>query len=380
MRIAILGAGPSGLYLAYLLKRAKFPADIEVIEQNPRDATFGFGLGFSESALEFLDAEDPETHAAITPAMEFWNDSNLYLKGQQVRIDGMRYAGIGRLALLRILQARAQSVGIVPTYQKAITKPEDIGEAALIVGADGANSVVRRAHEEAFGTTVKLLKNRFAWYGTHKKFAALSHTFVETELGTFNAHHHPHASDMSTFVVEMDEATFFRAGFDKMPQPEAKDLCTKIFADTLQGHELISNNSIWRQFPRIATQRWSVGNRVLLGDALHTAHFSIGSGTRLAMEDAIALAKALIASPRDMPQALADYESARKPVMIKLLNAANTSSDWYEEFPKHMQLSPIEFAYSYITRSERVDMERLRKSSPEFVAAYEAHLAKAHKH
>lgn len=376
MRIAILGAGPSGLYLAYLLKRARFPADINVIEQNPRDATFGFGLGFSERALEFLDAEDPETHAAITPAMEFWNDSDLYLKGQKVRIDGMRYAGIGRLGLLKILQARAQSVGIVPAYKKPVASLAELGNADLIVGADGANSVVRRSHDAAFGTTVKLLKNRFAWYGTPKRFSALTHTFIETPLGTFNAHHHPHARDMSTFVVEMDEATFLRAGFDKMPQPEAQALCTRIFADTLEGHELISNHSIWRQFPRIATERWSVGNCVLLGDALHTAHFSIGSGTRLAMEDAIALAKALIARPKDVPQALADYESARKPVMQILLNAANTSSDWYEEFPKHMQLSPIEFAYSYITRSERMDMERLRKTSPEFVAAYEAQLAK----
>jgi len=378
MRIAILGAGPSGLYLAYLLKRAKIAADIEIYEQNPRDATFGFGVAFSERALEFLDAEDAETHAAIKPAMEFCSDNILYLKGEEVRIDGMRYAGIGRLALLSILQERADKLGIQPHYRKAVTDLRELGDADLIVGADGANSLVRRSHEQAFGTTVKLLKNRFAWYGTARRFEALGHTFVETPHGTFNAHHHRHAADMSTFVVEMDEATFLRNGFDKMPLPEAQAICTGIFADTLQGHPLISNNSIWRQFPRIATTRWSVGNCVLLGDALHTAHFSIGSGTRLAMEDAIALAKALIATPGDVPQALADYESARKPIMLKLLNAANTSSDWYEDFPKHMQLSPIDFAYSYITRSGRVDMERLRQSSPDFVAAYQAHLARAH--
>ncbi len=160
-----------------------------------------------------------------------------------------------------------------------------------------------------------------------------------------------------------------------MPLEKAQALCAEIFADTLQGHALVANNSIWRQFPRIATARWSVGNCVLLGDALHTAHFSIGSGTRLAMEDAIALAKALLANPGDLPQALAAYETARKPVMIKLLNAANTSSDWYEEFPTHMRLSPLQFAYSYITRSGRVDRERLHKSSPDFVAAYEAQQA-----
>ena len=377
MRIAILGAGPSGLYLAYLLKRANFAADIEVYEQNPQDATFGFGVAFSERALEFLDAEDAGTHAAMKPALEYWNDSILYLNGSAVRIDGMGYAGIGRLALLRILQAQAQSVGIAPHYRRAVADLRELGDADLIIGADGANSLVRRTHEQAFGTTVKLLKNRFAWYGTTKRFEALSHTFVETPLGTFNAHIHRHAPNMSTFVVEMDQDTFLRNGFDKMPLPEAQALCTEVFADTLQGHTLISNNSIWRQFPRIATERWSVGNCVLLGDALHTAHFSIGSGTRLAMEDAIALAKALIASPKDLPQALHDYEAQRKPIMVKLLNAANTSSDWYEEFPQHMRLSPIEFAYSYITRSGRVDLDRLRRSSPDFMAAYEAQRARA---
>ena len=205
----------------------------------------------------------------------------------------MGYTGIGRLRLLQILQARARSVGVEPKYLHAIDDLGTCGNADLIVGADGVNSVVRRGYENVFGTTVTYLTNRFAWFGTAKKFAALTHTFVKTELGHFNAHHHPHAPDMSTFVVEVDEPTFFRAGFDQMDADRAKAVCEQVFAKSLDGQGLLSNKSIWRQFPKVWNERWSIGNRVLVGDALHTAHFSIGSGTRLAMEDAIALAKAL---------------------------------------------------------------------------------------
>jgi 2-polyprenyl-6-methoxyphenol hydroxylase-like FAD-dependent oxidoreductase len=245
-------------------------------------------------------------------------------------------------------------------------------KADLIVGADGVNSIVRCGDEDVFGTTVTYLTNRFAWFGTTKHFEALTHTFIETELGHFNAHHHPHAAGMSTFVVEVDEATFFRAGFDQMDADRAKAVCEKVFAETLEGYGLVSNKSIWRQFPKVWNQRWSTGNRVLVGDALHTAHFSIGSGTRLAMEDAIALAKALQKHAADIPAALADYEEARKPIVTKLVAAANASAAWYERFAEHMALAPMDFAMSYITRSGRIDLERLRRSSPAFVAAYEA--------
>lgn len=372
MRVAIVGAGPAGLYLAYLLKRSKLKIEVEVFEQNPPDATFGFGLVFSERALEFLNEEDPGTLAAIRPALEHWNDSILINKGREVRIDGMGYTGIGRLGLLQILQARARSVGVEPKYVHPINDLGTKVDADLIVGADGVNSVVRRGYENAFGTTVTYLTNRFAWFGTAKKFEALTHTFVETELGHFNAHHHPHAQDMSTFVVEVDEPTFFHAGFDTMDADQAKTICEKVFADTLGGHGLLSNKSIWRQFPKIWNERWFVGNRVLVGDALHTAHFSIGSGTRLAMEDAIALAKALEQHPADVPAALNAYENARKLIVTRLVTAANASAAWYESFAEHMALAPMDFAMSYITRSGRVDLERLRRSSPAFVAAYEA--------
>jgi len=372
MRVAIVGAGPAGLYLAYLLERGKLKVEVEVFEQNPPDATFGFGLVFSERALEFLNDEDAGTLAAIRPALEHWKDSILVHNGREVRIDGMDYTGIGRLRLLQILQAQARSVGVEPKYLQPIEDLEACGKADLIVGADGVNSVVRHGHENVFGTTVTCLTNRFAWFGTTKHFEALTHTFTETDLGHFNAHHHPHAPGMSTFVVEVDEATFLRAGFDQMDADRAKAVCEGVFAETLQGHGLVSNKSIWRQFPRVWNERWSTGNRVLVGDALHTAHFSIGSGTRLAMEDAIALAKALEKHAADIPAALADYEAARKPIVTKLVAAANASAAWYERFAEHMALAPMDFAMSYITRSGRVDLERLRRSSPAFVAAYEA--------
>jgi 2-polyprenyl-6-methoxyphenol hydroxylase-like FAD-dependent oxidoreductase len=370
LRAVIIGAGPAGLYFGYLLKRARPDAAIAVYEQNPPDATFGFGLAFSARALEFLRSDDAETWAAVEPALERWSDSVLYLNGTEIRIDGMGYAGIGRLRLLQILQQQARRVGVEPIYESLITSLDQFGEADLIVGADGVNSLVRGS--AAFGTTIEEFTNRFAWYGTPKRFDALTHTFIRTPAGCFNAHHHPHARDMSTFVVEMDEKTFRFCGFDRMEEDESRAACEAVFAHTLGGARLISNKSIWRRFPRVSNERWFCGNRVLLGDALHTAHFSIGSGTRLAMEDAIALVRALEANGFAVAASLAAYEQVRRPIVEKLVTAANTSAEWYEHFAEHMQLPPLEFAMSYITRSGRVDAERLRRTSPAFMAAYEA--------
>ncbi|HVZ53392.1 MAG TPA: FAD-dependent monooxygenase [Pseudolabrys sp.] len=371
MRIAILGAGPAGLYLSFLIKRRRPDADITVVEQNAADATWGFGVVFSDRALEFLREDDEETYAAILPHMESWTDMTLNLRGERIVIDGVGFAAVGRLHLLQLLQARARSVGIEPVYRRVVKSLDEFDGYDLVVGADGVNSLVRRTHAAEFGASSVLLTNRFAWFGTTQRFDTLTQTFVETELGSFNAHHYRYAPGMSTFIVEAGQATFERAGFADMPEAESRALCERIFAKTLDGHPLISNNSIWRQFPLIHNEHWSCGNRVLLGDALHTAHFSIGSGTRLAMEDAIALDKALAAQGDDVPAALAAYEAARRPILEKLVAGANSSMQWYEHFGEHMKLAPRDFAMSYITRSGRIDVERLRKLSPRFVAWYE---------
>ncbi|MBI1202920.1 MAG: monooxygenase [Rhodopseudomonas sp.] len=372
MRIVILGAGPAGLYLGFLIKRRQPDADVTVIEQNPPDATFGFGVVFSDRALEFLADDDEATYAAIVPHMESWRDMTLNLKGERIVIDGIGFAAIGRLKLLQLLQARARSVGVKLIYDRTIAALDELSGYDLVVGADGVNSLVRRTHEAGFGASVGYLSNRFAWFGTTKRFETLTQTFVRTELGSFNAHHYRYAPGQSTFIVEVDAATFDRAGFAAMPEAEARALCETVFADALDGHPLISNKSVWRQFPIVHNARWSSGHCVLLGDALHTAHFSIGSGTRLALEDAIALDKALAGHPGEIGAALNAYESARRPILEKLVAGANGSADWYQSFAAHMTMPPADFAMSYITRSGRVDIERLRKLSPRFVAQYEA--------
>jgi 2-polyprenyl-6-methoxyphenol hydroxylase-like FAD-dependent oxidoreductase len=372
MRTVILGAGPAGLYLAYLIRRRNPTADVHVIEQNPPDATFGFGVVFSERALEFLNADDPETLAAILPHLVGWRDMTLDLNGETVRVDGVGFTAIGRLDLLQILQHRLAEVGITPEYNHAVTSVHDLGEADLVVGADGVNSLVRRAYEFEFGTTTQMMSNRFAWFGTHQLFDTLTQTFRETDQGYFNAHHYRYSEDMSTFIVEVDEETFFRVGFDKMDEDASARLCQDIFSDTLGGKPLLINKSMWRQFPKVWNEHWYHGRNVLVGDALRTAHFSIGSGTRLAWEDVIALDKALAAHGDDVPAALKAYEASRRPIVEKLVTAANASIDWYERFPENMKLQPLEFALSYMRRSERVSLDELRRSSPRFIAAVEA--------
>jgi 2-polyprenyl-6-methoxyphenol hydroxylase-like FAD-dependent oxidoreductase len=370
MHIAILGAGPAGLYLAYLIKRRSPETAVTLVEQNPADATFGFGVVFSDRALEFLREDDEATYSAITPHMESWSDITIVHRGERVTIDGVGFSAIGRLKLLQLLQARARSVGVEPSYQRAVKSLGELGKVDLVVGADGVNSLVRRSNENRFGASVRLLTNRFAWFGTEKRFETLTQTFIETEAGSFNAHHYRYSSDLSTFIVEVDQPTFARAGFAEMGEAETRVFCEHVFAQTLDGHRLISNNSIWRQFPIVHNEHWAADNCVLVGDALHTAHFSIGSGTRLAMEDAIALDRAL-AHSGNVGAALVAYEAARRPTLEKLVSGANGSATWYEHFAEHMRLAPVDFAMSYITRSGRVDIERLRKLSPRFVAQFE---------
>jgi 2-polyprenyl-6-methoxyphenol hydroxylase-like FAD-dependent oxidoreductase len=371
VRIAVIGGGPGGLYFAYLWKRRHPDAHIDLFEQNPEGATWGFGVVFSEQALEFLRADDPETVDAITPRMESWQNITLNLRGQSVEIDGIGFSSIGRLELLTILQQRVRAAGVNAWYDTTIQSLDELGGYDLIVAADGLNSLVRRGFEKEFGASVSHSTNKFAWYGTAKRFATLSQTFVKTDLGSFNAHHYRYSPSMSTFLVECDAATWQAYGFEHKTIEQSQAICEEIFAATLDGHSLVSNKSVWRNFPWIWNENWSHGNMVLIGDALHTAHFSIGSGTRLAIEDAIALTKALEAET-EIPAGLARYQAERKPIVQKLVTAARTSADWYEHFPEHMNLDLMDFAYSYITRSGRIADARLRAMSPEFMARYEA--------
>ena len=362
MKVLVVGAGPAGLYFSYLLRKSRPGCELRVVEQNPADATFGFGVVFSDRALEFLQADDAATYDLITPELEAWVDLVVVHRGERMVIDGIGFAAIGRLHFLRFMQQRAASVGVHPEFN---TPAGDISGYDLVVAADGANSTVRRSAD--FGTRITHCTNKFAWYGTPRRFEKLTQTFLANEHGAFNVHHYPHGAAMSTFVVECDAATWERAGFAAMDEAQTKAYLERVYAPVLQGAPLVSNKSIWRNFPNVRNQRWHAGNVVLIGDALRTAHFSIGSGTRLAMEDAIALTKALFEYKNDIPAALSAFEAARRPIVDKLVAAADASGAWYDHFAGHMKLPPRDFAWSYIQRSGRIDPERLRKTSPKFV-------------
>jgi 2-polyprenyl-6-methoxyphenol hydroxylase-like FAD-dependent oxidoreductase len=371
VRIAVIGGGPGGLYFAYLWKKRHPDSVVDLFEQNPAGATWGFGVVFSDEALEFLRADDPEMVDAIAPGMESWENITLCLRGEEVALDGVGFSSIGRLELLTILQQRASAAGVTPHYDTQVHSVDELKDYDLIVAADGLNSLVRRSFEGDFGTSLSYSSNKFAWYGVSKRFETLSQTFVKTDRGAFNAHHYRYSPAMSTFLVECDRATWEAYGFAYKDVDQSKAICEEAFVDTLGGRPLLSNKSVWRNFPWIWNEHWSFKNMVLIGDALHSAHFSIGSGTRLAIEDAIALVNAL-ETEAHVTTALTRYEAERKPIVKKLVTAARTSADWYGKFPEHMKLDLMDFAYSYITRSGRIDDARLRTMSPAFMARYEA--------
>lgn len=368
MRVAILGAGPAGLLFALLIRR-RFPRwQVEVREQNPADATFGFGVVFSQGALSFLERDVPDLYSQLLPRMESWPIQRIVHREEAVDIDGNGFSSIARLKLNQFLQTLCAEAGVRMQFGAVVASLEELGPADLIVGADGLNSLVRRSFETAFQPRVEWLTNKFAWYGTTKAFDCLTLTFRESEHGAFVAHHYRYSPEMSTFIVECDAATWQRAGLDRMGDQASREYCEGVFAADLAGHALASNHSIWRQFPLLSNRHWTSGNAVLIGDALRTMHFSIGSGTRLAFEDAIALDRAFGEAGEDVQAAFAAFERERRPIVEKLFAAANASSYWYEGFAEKMQrFDALELAYDYMTRSGRMSDERLAQIAPQFM-------------
>lgn len=377
MKIRILGAGPAGLYFAALMKRHDPAHDIVIFDRSPRDATWGFGVVFSDRALDFLRADDEALYQYLTPHLENWPEITIVHNDTAIPVAGNGFASIGRLELLTLLYDYVEKLGVDLRFDTEITTLAQMGDADLVVAANGAFSWVRTENEGRFVTTTDWRPNKFIWYGTTKAFNSLTLTFRESESGVFCAHHYRYQPDRSTFLVEVTESTWKRAGFETMSPDETIRACERAFAKDLQGHPIISNNSYWRNFPAIWNDRWSFDNVVLIGDALRTAHFSIGSGTRLAMEDSVALFKALKETmetgSRDIPAALALFQQRRVPPMKKIWDAANVSLRWYEQMDRLVpQSTPVEFAYSYMTRTGRVDHAEVKRRDPKLAAAYEA--------
>jgi 2-polyprenyl-6-methoxyphenol hydroxylase-like FAD-dependent oxidoreductase len=290
-----------------------------------------------------------------------------------VTLDGVGFTAIGRLELIEILKDRARSLGAEIQFD---TQVDDLAalDGDLVIGADGLNSVIRRRFENRFQPKMDTFNNHFAWFGATLPFDTLTQTFINTDHGPLNAHHYRFAPDRSTFIVECEDATYRAWGFDQMGEEESARLCSDLFSDVLQGTQLITNKSMWRQFPRLWCENWVSGRYALLGDAVHTAHFSIGSGTRLALEDAIALVEALVEHD-ELDAAMAAYQDHRPPIAQKIVRAANTSANWYDTFGAKMHLQPIDFAYDYLMRSGRITEERLHKIAPEFAARYQSEKA-----
>jgi anthraniloyl-CoA monooxygenase len=372
MKITIIGGGPAGMYFAILMKQADAAHDITVFERNGPDDTFGWGVVFSGKTLSDLRAADEPTHAGITRDFEAWDNVDVVHRDQKISIHGNSFSGIARLRLLKILQRRCEDLGIQITFRHEANNIESLKDTCdLLVGADGVNSRARKTFTASFRPNLSIRPNKYIWYGTNRLFHGLTLTFQETRDGVFAAHSYKFDGTTSTFIVECDPETWARAGFAEMSDENMRTHLARIFAKDLAGNPLLSNNSKWINFVLVKNVNWRFENLVLLGDALHTAHFSIGSGTKLAMEDAIAL-KESFDEESDVSAALQRFEVKRKPIIENYQAAAYESMLWFENARDYMQLAPVELAYVVMTRSGRVDSEELRKRDPDFMARYEA--------
>jgi anthraniloyl-CoA monooxygenase len=369
VRVAIVGAGPAGLYLAILLKRDDPSHQVTVYERNRVEDTFGFGVVFSDETLENVGEADPDTNEAMAAAAARWEDIEIHYRGTVLRSTGHRFSGVERKTLLELLARRAQSLGVEVQWQREIRELSDCGlpAADLIVAADGVASPIRDRMSDRFEPHVDWRRNRFVWLGSTRPFPAFTFYFKSSPAGLWRTHAYQYAPGRSTFIVEAREETWQASGLTENDEPATVAYLQALFHEELQGHPLLANRSIWRRFPTVRNARWHSGNVVLLGDAAHTAHFSVGSGTKLAMEDAIALAAALRTEP-SIPAALASYEAGRRPQVESLQRAAQASLEWFESAERYHDTEPIQFAFNLLTRSLRITHENLRLRDPALVS------------
>ena len=367
MTVEIVGGGPAGLYLGILLKKLDREVEVRVLERNEPDATFGWGVVFSEETLGALRDADPETHLEITDTFARWDRIDIRYQDRVLSSRGHSFSAIARQRLLEILQARCRALGVELVFGMEV---EALPEADLVVAADGANSLVRRLGK--FGTTVEPEGSKYVWFGTDLVFDAFTFIFKETEHGLFNVHAYPYDERMSTFIVECPEAVWSEAGLAELDEQESLVFCEQLFARDLRGRELFSNRSLWLDFPKVTNRVWHDGRVVLLGDAAHTAHFSIGSGTKLAMEDSIALAGALARRSWDVEAALVDYELERAPLVERTKAAASDSAAYFSRIGTYARMEPIQFAFNLLTRSGRITHASLGIRDPQFTRAFDS--------
>jgi anthraniloyl-CoA monooxygenase len=374
MRVAVIGGGPAGLYFAILLKRDRPEAHITVVERNRPDDTFGFGVVFSDQTLDAFAAADPVSYRAITDNFAYWDDIEIHVRGTVQRIGGNGFCGCSRRSLLMLLHERAQALGVELLFNRDAA-PEHFPDADLIVAADGINSAVRTRDEAHFQPNTDLRPNRFAWMGSTRPFDAFTFFFKERAEGIFIAHCYQYERGASTWVLEMEPQTFANAGLAEATEAESARFMESVFAEELGGHRLITNRSLWRQFPMIRCARWTKGNVVLLGDAKATAHFSIGSGTKLAMEDAIALHQAVMEGG-SVPEALSRFEHGRREAVEKIQHAADVSLVWFEHVRRFWPMHPTRFAFGVMTRSKAITYDDLALRAPRFVREMDALFAR----